>query len=176
MDTFIVIIITLFIVFYFSTMNHKDKPRATIKNNSVNEKLTEINTSLMLKKGEVAYFDISVAISETRAERVNQSVFIGKRHKKTFFGGSSGRSKSHQVLTKIDEGSLILTNKRLVFDGKKTNRNIKLEKIMSIDIESNFFGANQLEISIDGRQKSMYFSMPDTHKYKELINLAYSNI
>ena len=43
--------------------------------------LKKINTSLMLKKGEVAYFDISSTLSETRAERTSQSVFAGKRQK-----------------------------------------------------------------------------------------------
>ena len=137
--------------------------------------LRKMNTSLLLKRGEVAYFEINSTLGETRAERVNQSVFIGKRQKNTFFGGSSGSSKSHQVLTEIDKGKLILTNKRLSFDGKKTNRNIKLNKLMSVEIVSNFFSSNQLELSIEGRKKSMYFSVPDTHKYKELIMQAYKD-
>lgn len=58
---------------------------------------------------------------------------------------------------------------------KKTNRNIKLNKLMSVEIVSNFFSSNQLELSIEGRKKSMYFSVPDTHKYKELIMQAYKD-
>lgn len=136
-------------------------------------KLTETNTSLILKKGEVAYFEINTTLKETRAERRHQSVFLGKRNKNsTFFGGSQGRSKSHQVLTDIDSGSLILTNKRLVFDGNKTNRNIILNKIISIDINEKLFGKDELEISVENRQKSMYFSVPDAHKYKGLIMLS----
>ena len=135
--------------------------------------LKEVNTSLMLKKGEVAYFDISSTLSETRAERTSQSVFAGKRQKNIFFGGSQSRSKSHQVLTTIDKGSLILTNKRLVFDGKKTNRNIKLNKLLSVEEESNFFSSDQLEISVESRKKSMYFSVEDMSKYKDLIMQAY---
>ena len=135
--------------------------------------LKEINTSLMLKKGEVAYFDISSTLSETRAERTNQSVFVGKRQKNIFFGGSQGRSKSQQVLTEIDNGRLILTNKRLVFDGKKTNRTIKLNKLISVEEESNFFSSDQLEISAESRKKSMYFSVEDMSKYKDLIMQAY---
>jgi len=150
----------------------------TIANSNEKEStsLQKINTSLMLKRGESAYFEIISTLSETRAERVNQSVFVGKRQKNTFFGGSSGRSKSHQVLTKIDKGRLILTNKRLAFDGAKTNRNIKLGKLMSVEIVSNIFSSDQLELSIEGRQKSMYFSAPDTHKYKELIMQAYRDV
>jgi len=46
---------------------------------------------------------------------------------------------------------------------------------MSVEIVSNFFSSNQLELSIEGRKKSMYFSVPDTHKYKELIMQAYKD-
>lgn len=160
-----------------STANVNSKENVVVQDVEAETiQLSEISTSLMLKKGEVAYFDIRSTLSETRAERRHQSVFAGKRNKNsTFFGGSTGRSKSHQVLTEIDSGSLILTNKRLAFDGKKTNRNIRLNKIMSVEIESNFFSSDQLEISIDGRQKSMYFSVPDTYKFKELIMLACQN-
>ena len=135
--------------------------------------LKEINTSLMLKKGEAAYFDISSTLSETRAERTSQSVFAGKRQKNIFFGGSQSRSKSHQVLTTIDNGRLILTNKRLVFYGKKTNRTIKLNKLISVEEESNFFSSDQLEISAESRKKSMYFSVKNMSKYKDLIMQAY---
>lgn len=138
--------------------------------------LKKVRTSLMLKRDEVAYFEINSTLSETRAERRHQSVFAGRRQKNTFFGGSSGRSKSHQVLTDIDSGLLILTNKRLVFDGKETNRTIKLNKIMSVDIETNFWSSDQLEMSVEGRQKSMYFSVSDTDKYKKLIMLAWQNV
>jgi len=150
----------------------KKKEEATVVAEII--QLREVGTSLMLKRGEVAYFDISSTLSETRAERRSQTLFAGKRNKKsTFFGGSSGRSKSVQILTTIDSGSLILTNKRLVFDGGKTNRNTRLNKIMSVDIVDNWLFSDQLEISTEGRQKSMYFSVPDTYKYKELIMLAW---
>ena len=152
----------------------KKKEEATVLAEII--QLKEVGTSLMLKRGEVAYFDINSTLSETRAERRSQTLFAGKRNKKsTFFGGSSGRSKSVQVLTTIDSGSLILTNKRLVFDGGKTNRNTRLNKIMSVDIVDNWLFSDQLEISTEGRQKSMYFSVPDTYKYKELIMLAWKD-
>jgi len=182
MEIFILLIVVgLGLVLIILVLSSKSNTKNTSSNRaenskSVDHKLAETNTSLILKRGEVAYFDIKTTLSETRAERRHQSVFAGKRNNNsTFFGGSTGRSKSHQVLTAIDTGSLILTNKRLVFDGKKTNRNIRLNKIMSVDIESNFFGKDELEISIENRQKSMYFSTSDAHKYRHLILLAYQN-
>jgi hypothetical protein len=60
-----------------------------------------------------------------------------------------------------------------VFDGKKTNRNIKLNKLLSVEEESNFFSSDQLEISVESRKKSMYFSVEDMSKYKDLIMQAY---
>ena len=155
-----------------SAQNIQKSKKVTAENHLLTP-LTEIDTSLLLEKGEAAYFEITSTLSETRAERRHQSIFAGKRNKNsTFFGGSTGRSKSHQVLTVIDSGRLILTNKRLAFDGNKTNRNIKLDKLMSITIVSNFFSSDQIEISIEGRQKSMYFSTPNTQKYRKLIMLA----
>ena len=183
MEILLLIAVGLFVYLF---LPKKDNKLAYDKNNKVTPenisgskyveykpKLTETNTSLILKKGEVAYFEINAALKETRAERRHESVFLGKRNKNsTFFGGSQGKSKSHQVLTYIDSGSLILTNKRLVFDGSKTNRNIILNKIISIDINEKLFGKDELEISVENRQKSMYFSVPDAHKYKGLIMLS----
>jgi len=160
-----------FFVFLAIFLANKKKSNEEAQASEIIE-LKEVDTSLMLKRGEVAYFDIGSSLRETRAERRHQSVFAGRRQKNTFFGGSSGRSKSHQVLTDIDSGQLILTNKRLAFDGKETNRTIKLNKIMSVDIEDNFF-SSELEISVEGRKKSMYFSVPDADKYKKLIMLAF---
>ena len=152
---FAILLLLAFLLYRLTSPKEKKSSNVTNSEFDIYE-LTEISTSLMLKRGEVAYFDIYTTLSETRAERHHQSMFAGKRNKNsTFFGGSAGKSKSRQVLTEIDSGSFILTNKRLVFDGKKTNRNIRLNKIMSVSIESNFFGDDQLEISIENRQKSI---------------------
>jgi len=195
MDVIMSLVIFIFLIFVFTALVKASKISQPLKASKIKPhphwkekeeeapqvatetiQLKEVDTSLMLKRDEVAHFEINSTLSETRAERRHQSVFAGRRQKNTFFGGSSGISKSHQVLTDIDNGLLILTNKRLVFDGKETNRTIKLNKIMSVDIETNFWSSDQLEISVEGRQKSMYFSVSDTDKHKKLIMLAWQNV
>jgi len=184
----LVIIIFLFVVFTALVKASKIKPHPYWKEKEEEApqvatetiQLKEVDTSLMLKRGEVAYFDISFKLSETRAERNSLTVGAAKKIKKGPFAfGALGTAKSHQVLTPIDEGKLTLTNKRLVFIGPKTNKDIKLNKIISVLIKKGLF-KDQLKISVAGRQtKTMHFSGPDKHRLlrcKDEILKASSNI
>lgn len=186
MEEFITIAIFLFIgyliigsLFGTSSANKQNEQKDMQLSQKIRT-LTPISASIILKRGEIAYFEDASTYSEVRVERRRQSAFIGKslagkNRSRTFFGGSSGSSKGVDVLTEIDSGSLILTNKRLYFDGSIRNKNIKLNSIMSIEAIDNFFSANQIEISVENRSKSLYFSTAHPHSLIKMIKLALSN-
>jgi hypothetical protein len=82
-----------------------------------------------------------------------KQVTLGLRVAKgVWVGGTSGRSASTQEWTKIDVGSLTITNKRLLFDGAKEDRTVPLTKIISV--HNTLTG---VEVSVEGCQKAMVF-------------------
>ena len=53
---------------------------------------------------------------------------------------------------------------------------IKLNSIMSIKIVENSFSKDQLEISVENRSKSLYFSVSQPLTFREMIQLViYTN-
>lgn len=129
--------------------------------------LSPISTSLYLRKGEQAFMEAACTLNETRAERQFQSGGIGFRVAKgVYIGGRRGRSVSIPKMTHIDTGCLTVTSKRLVFNGRMENRVIPLSKIISVN---NF--TNAIEIAIEGRQKSMYFTVPDPLIWATVIRI-----
>lgn len=71
-------------------------------------------------------------------------------------GGVSARSVSHEELKKIDQGTLVLTNKRLIFLGSKRTINIDLRKIMAIEPYRDGIGSQR-----ENKQKTEYFTGTD---------------
>ncbi len=63
------------------------------------------------------------------------------------------QSESHDELRNIDQGTLTLTNKRLVFSGNKRMVNIDLRKIVSIEPYSDGIGLKR-----EGKEKIQYFT------------------
>ncbi|MBI2031110.1 MAG: hypothetical protein HYT08_00690 [Candidatus Levybacteria bacterium] len=123
--------------------------------------LPAISTQLLLKPQEEAFVQTDSKLYETRAVSYHKSSGSGgavRIAKGVYVGGSSrsGKSESVQELKPIDEGTLILTNKRFVFDGKNENRIIPLDKIISIDPH-----IDSIEISAENRTKSMWFTVPN---------------
>lgn len=69
------------------------------------------------------------------------------------FGGVSARSVSHDEIKKIDQGTLVLTNKRLIFLGDKKTINIDLRKIVAIEPFNDGIGSQR-----ENKQKTEYFT------------------
>ena len=162
---------------YSQHQTNKQKKQQDLQISQNTTGLTPIPASIILKRGEVAYYEDHSVYSEVRVERRRQSVFLwqsksGRSKTGTFYGGSVGKSKPVDVLTEIDSGTLTLTNKRLYFDGGIRNKNIKLNSIMSIDIINNFFSADQKEISVENRSKSLYFSTSNPRTLRKMITIA----
>lgn len=179
-----------FVLFFSGKTNHiktrmLKRKKGYLEQKAVEKLLSEgghitlptIQVPILLKKGERGLAKTISRLSETRARRVNQSVFGGKRGKKSsFYGGSVGTSKSHQELTVLDKGVIYLTNKRLVFIGDKTNRDIKLDKIISLNDKNRWFSNDQIVVSTTGKSKQMYFSMSDMAEFKDKIKRAINEL
>ena len=116
--------------------------------------LPVVQTNLLLKANEVAFYSAPSALYETRAVRQYRSRHTGIRLAKGFYiGRTKGRSISTQQWTKIDTGKLTVTNLRVIFEGRSENRSISVNKIVSVES-----GLNQIEVATESRQKSMMFA------------------
>lgn len=116
--------------------------------------LSSVSTNLLLKDGEKAFYDDASSLYETRAVRHYQSGRASFRVAKgVWIGGSQGRSVSSQEWTKIDDGILTITSKRIVFTGEHDSRNLLLSKINGVSEWSD-----AVEISVENRQKAVVLS------------------
>lgn len=112
-----------------------------------------VATRILLKDGEVAFYDAPSALYEKRAVRYWVSGSIGFRVARgVYVGGTRGRSVSEQEWGKIDTGTLTITNRRIIFNGGGIDRTVVLGNVMAV--EPWFDG---VEISIEKRQKGMCF-------------------
>jgi len=131
-----------------------DAAQEYFKNINEQKIIPAIATQLLLKKDETAYLSDTVTLLEmgkyTVSNRGGGAVRIAKG---VYLGGTSGRSRSYDELRKKDNGELILTNKRLIFDGNASTREMSLEKILSV---TNHFDG--IEIACEGKVKSLIFS------------------
>ena len=120
--------------------------------------ILETSPSVMLKKGEIPFLSLNnVMLKEPRSVRVTHGGYAGPRirvAKGISFGlGTFGaKSESHEEIRVIDQGNLLLTNKRLVFSGGKRSTNIQLKKVLSIDPFDDGIAVRR-----DGKQKTEYF-------------------
>jgi hypothetical protein len=116
--------------------------------------LLPVKASIILKADEYAFYEAPSALYETRAVRYSTGGGVGFRVAKgVYVGGGGARSLSEQEWNQVDAGTLTVTNKRLVFNGGKADRVVPLTKIVS----ANAVSLSQVEVSAEGRQKSMMF-------------------
>jgi hypothetical protein len=127
-----------------------------------------VSTHAHLKRGEVAIYSEQAFLYETRAVRHYASGRVGVRIMKgVWIGKSRGRSMSTPELTCIDDGNLIVTSKRLLFDGTHTNRAVALDDIMSTNC-----GLDYVEIASSRRQKSMIYTVPNPLLLTVMVRLC----
>ena len=95
----------------------------------------EHNPPIILKRNETAIITLGdISLFENRSVRTgNYSSSRVRVAKGVSIGGGTFRSKSHEVLTEIDRGTLTLTNRRIVFLGGSHSSDILLKKIISIE-------------------------------------------
>ena len=131
------------------------------------KRLKPISTHINLKNGEVAFLQTNSVLKEKRNVRYYQSGHAGLRVMKGFYiGKTSGKSESQEEFKSIDMGTLILTNKRIVFDGSSNSRNILLSKLIAV----NSF-RNSISVSSESRQKNMTFTVKNPLIWELTIKL-----
>lgn len=131
------------------------------------QNIPAIDTNLLLKTDEKAYLQEEVSLHEIRSMRIsNRGGGAVRVAKGIYIGGSSGISRGYDEIREIDHGQLILTNKRVVFDGAANSRDMRLDKIMSVTEYSD-----GIEIAIEGKGKSqIYKGMNNPYLWKALIH------
>jgi hypothetical protein len=126
-----------------------------------------IDTNLMLKTDEKAYLQDEVSLHEIRSVRKSTRGGSAIRVAKgVYIGGSSGTSRGYDEIREIDHGQLVLTNKRVIFDGVANSRDIRLDKIISV---TEYLDG--IEVAIEGRGKSqIYKGINNPYIWKSLIH------
>ena len=114
----------------------------------------EGEASIILKKNEDIQLVLpNISLLEPRAVRTGfyqgPSVRLARG---VYYRFGKSISESHDELRTIDQGTFILTNKRLVFSGSKNTVNIELKKIVSIEPYRDGIALNR-----EGKQKTQYF-------------------
>jgi len=134
--------------------------------------LRVVPTSLMLNAGEVAFFCVATPLLETRAVRQSSSGHVGVRVARGVYAGSSqGTSFSTQEWTVIDEGQLVVSNQRIVFQGGNTNRAFKFPKVMSLDYDLSE-PKGVVILAVEGRQKNMAFRVPNPAILSAIVQIC----
>lgn len=129
--------------------------------------LTPISSSLVLGPKEQAFLEEETALQETRSVRQFRSTGVRVRLMKGLsVGQSAGKAESHKEWRILDTGKLILTNKKLVFDGGKEDRTIPLDKILTI---SPMLDA--IEVSSSSRSGSMVFPVSNPFIWATTIRI-----
>jgi hypothetical protein len=59
-------------------------------------------------------------------------------------GGMAGRSESHEELSMLDRGTLILTSKRLIFIGSVRTKNIPLSDLLGLEAHTDALRVNHV--------------------------------
>jgi len=106
----------------------------------------------------------NVIFSEPRAVRETTGIYGGPSVRITKglswrMGGFKAKSESHEELKNIDQGTLTITNKKLVFTGSIKNTSTEFKKILSVEPYSDGFCIHR-----DGKQKPEYYTGIDTQK------------
>lgn len=115
---------------------------------------------LMLHRNEVAYFPGPAQLAryktKTRYQGASQGVSVPLGHGFRYrVGGFRGHAVSHQELTVVDQGTLVLTNQRIAFVGGRQTVSIPVDKVSHIAALSN-----GLEVAKEGREAMDFYLFP----------------
>jgi hypothetical protein len=113
-----------------------------------------VDASLMLKAGEKAFFSLpDITLREPRS--VSNGVYGGPSihiAKGVTIRTDAFQAQSHEELKDIDQGTLVLTNKRLVFVGSKRSVETALAKLISVDAYSDAVAVRR-----QGKEKTEFY-------------------
>ena len=136
-------------------------------------------TSVILSKGEVAYWSEPASLLEARVtgrRYVNGSRGVSLRLAKGVsyrFGNHPGHVVSEKTFLPISSGQLIITNKRILFNGDLKSFDLRLNKILGLN-----FADDGLIFSVGNRAKPYVITVDDPENVeiiRETLSLAMRN-
>ena len=170
------LILIIFIIYIVGKFNNRITQNLIVEANSFTENIIKtkslepISTHINLKTDEKAFLQCNSTLKETRNVRYYQSDRVGFRvSKRIYFGKTSGKSQGEEEFKNIDDGTLTLTNKRIVFNGSSNTRNVQISKLIAV----NALG-DSIEVSSENRQKSMIFTVPNPLIWRFTVKLLSS--
>ncbi len=122
---------------------------------------------ILLPKEQTHWYNPSVGLMEERA--IRRSVGGAVRVVKGVYVGGS-QSESHGELRTIDQGELLLTSQRLIFNGDFKHIEFKLDKITSVEEMED-----AVEVGASNLKKVQIFVLSGPHAWTEYLKLAIRN-
>lgn len=159
---------------------HTEMEQASI-NTLKKEGLSEpwpFEVPIMLGKGEIVYIVRSqVEFHEGRKQTFRSSgMGVSLRMAKGFWihpRVGAGSAESEDIMKLIDVGSLVLTNRRLVFVGEKRSISTELGDLLAVDADVDTGQTGYLYVAKEGKQRVEAYLMPMPNLMKEFILLAH---
>ena len=141
-----------------------------VANIQQNKALQTLPTSLLLDNKEFLFLQEETMIMETRSVRQYQGVSSRVRVMRGFsVGQSRGRSESHKEWRTLDAGRLMITNKKLVFNGTKESRVVPLNKIVEVTAM-----LDAVEIASSTRNSTMVFPVKNPYIWSTVVKILRS--
>lgn len=133
-----------------------------------NKSIPPIASSLILEANEKAFLEEDTTFFEPRAVRKSTGSGAGFRVMKgVYLGGYSGRSESTQEWRDIDQGTLTITNKKIVFRGSKENKTVAINKIIS---SSNTM--DSIQLTMEEKNKPILFQVKNPYMWAAVIHIC----
>lgn len=117
-----------------------------------------IDSPLILKKGEQAALAVAATIArqQTRRQWVGGSQGfsfpIGHTGIRYRVGSFRGHPVEQQLLTRLDSGTLVVTNQRVAFIGSTKSTSVAFAKLLHVECYSD-----ALAVFLEGREKADYY-------------------
>ena len=134
--------------------------------------LPEIETDIFLRKKEVAHYQTFAELYEERVKKEyvgGHSGFSIRIAKGVYWrvGGFKGRPIERTIITQIDQGKLVVTNKRLVFSGERKSFSVPFSRLIDLELFKD-----AVKINREGKVKKEYFVVRDPEILAKIITLA----
>lgn len=170
-----IIIITISLFFYFIKRNLRVDNN---KKDTAQDFLTSFQASFeKLRLIPIFTGDIPALLrNEEYPILVFNCDLYEERNYRNYYGGGvrvakgvslfAGQSRSKSELQKLDNGSLIITDERLIFIGNKRNANIEYDKLLSLECYDNCITSHKI-----GKSKSEVFFTPASETIKYIVDV-----
>ena len=133
--------------------------------------LPAVASDILLKKAEVAHWQSEAEFWE---ERVTHKGYVGGSHGVSIrvakgvsyrLGGNRGQLVTEKDIIKVDEGKLVVTNKRVVFNGFTNSFSIPFSKLINYVVYED-----AIQLDKEGKTKPGYFKLQDPEVVAALIS------